>query len=599
MLGKIPALKHSAALPYCYYDQEKEKLIFRVCTPRSCDGLSILYGDPYDYARSSGAGVVWQYREQALSIHYDAGEASCAGGETPQVWRGELALPRWRRIKYGFKMEADGETYYASENGVVPFSGADLNTAFNHYFLPYIHRIDAPRVPAWVRQTVWYQIFPERFRNGDPRLSPSPVADWDRDEVRPDSFFGGDLAGIRQGLDYIKALGVNGIYLTPIFQAPSNHKYDTQDYFMIDEHFGTLGDFKALVKEAHEKGIKVMLDAVFNHTGNTHPFWQDVLANQEKSRYRDYFHIQRFPVKEFPDSSRDLGFDAFAFAPRHPKWNTEHPAARQYLLDAAAYWIAECDIDAWRLDVANEVSFDFWREFAGLVHGLKPEFYVVGEIWHDASLWINGGYVDAAMNYQLGFALADFFLKRTIDAPLFTSRLIAALARYSELHSAAAFNLLDSHDTARALSTAGGDKRALRAAFTMLFLLPGSPCLFYGTEIGLSGEKEPQCRKPMIWDPARQDQDLLAFFKRLIRLRLDYAEFLSSAALAYEALENGAHCWTLYAPEGGGERRLSAIYTGGQGVSASDRGRPIFTTDAGLSEEVPPYTMAIFIYAPV
>jgi neopullulanase len=596
MADKVPALRHSAALPYCYYDQYRNKLVFRVFTSRNCLRLSIIYGDPYDYTKT-GTGVAWNHAELPLTIRYDGGETFLGGDLTPRVWRCELAMPQWRRLKYGFRLETDYGEFYASENGIFLFSDTAINMTFNHYFLPYIHRVDAPRDPAWVRNTVWYQIFPERFCNGDPRLSPSPLADWDKSEVRPDSFFGGDIVGIRQRLDYIKALGVNGIYLTPVFQAPSNHKYDIQDYFKVDEHFGTLDDLKALVSEAHNNGIRVMMDAVFNHIGNKHPFWQDVLQNQEQSRYRDYFHIQQFPVKEHPDNHKAMGFDAFAFVPIHPKWNTENPAARQYLLDAAAYWITECDIDAWRLDVANEVSFDFWREFSKRVHDLKPDFYVVGEVWHDASLWINGGYFDATMNYQLGFAIIDFFLKRKIRGVQFTERLYAALARYSELHSAIAFNLLDSHDTARVLSMANGDKRALRAAFTMLFLLPGSPCMFYGTEIGLSGAKEPDCRKPMPWDPVRQDRELLAFFQRLIAFRHEYSELINNASISYEPLSNSAHCWTLRDKTGDDTCRLSVVYTEDSSVRVEDRGTLTFTTDTVLIEEVPPYTVAIFISA--
>jgi glycosidase len=504
----------------------------------------------------------------------------------------ELPVPPARRMKYGFRVETMTRVFYASDNRVVPFREDALSIPFNHYFFPFIHAIDAPRIPDWVPNTVWYQIFPERFHNGSPGLSPEKVENWDTGEPTPYNFFGGDLPGIRQKLGYLKELGVNGIYLTPVFQSPSSHKYDTEDYFKIDEHFGNLDDLKGLVREAHEAGMRVMLDAVFNHIGALHPFWRDVLEKQEQSPYRDYFHIHTFPVQERYENPRELGFDTFSFSAKMPKWNTENPAARKYLLDAAAYWIRECDIDGWRLDVANEVSFDFWREFSTLVHGIKKDFYVLGEIWHDASPWINGGFFDAVMNYPLGFAIIDFFLKRNISTAQFNERLYAALSRYSDLHNQLAFNLLDSHDTARALHIAGGDKRALRAAFTMLFLLPGSPCVFYGTEIGMSGAHDPANRKPMLWDEAKQDRELFAFFQRLIAFRQEYIALINNARVCYEPLgDDGSAIWTF----ADGKRTLRAVYAGTNGVNVSIIDRALLSSEAIEDGFVLPYSMAIYI----
>jgi glycosidase len=591
---KTPSLyaRHCAALPYCYYDKARDRAALSLVTSGGVEKVTLLYGDPHIYAPNGegpDAPWIWQYAEAALYRQY--------AGIAESAWKIELALPPWRRLKYAFVIQAGGKKYYYSEKGLFPYMSEYAGEAFNHFFFPYIHAVDAPEVPAWAAETVWYQIFPDRFCRGSPGLPSGGLADWEKDEPAHGNFFGGDLPGICQKLDYLADLGVNGLYLTPVFQAPSNHKYDTGDYFSIDEHFGSLDDMKRLVQESHSRGIRVMLDAVFNHIGETHPFWQDVLTNQEASPYRDYFHIRRFPVRQDNPDHKDLDFETFAFTRRMPKWNTENPEARKYLLDAALYWIRECDIDAWRLDVANEVSFDFWRDFSREVRAAKKDFYILGEIWHDASPWINGGYFSSAMNYPLGFALIDYFLKKTIGPEELTGRLIQALCRYSGLHTQAAFNLLDSHDTARVLTLAGGDKQAVRNAFAMLMLLPGSPCIYYGTEGGLDGGRDPQNRRPMIWDETKQDRDLRDFFKKLIALRKELRGLVRDAGLSFRRLGSAA-CWELAGPAGTGGV-LTVVHAGNKPVPAHrvrPLGRQLLCTagpDAG--GQIPPRALGVFL----
>jgi glycosidase len=580
MTEKVLALIHKAALPYCSYDKRDHKIILRVVALEDVDRMILIYGDPYDRDTSGGKDPLWRYQEGELRRQFS--------GAGPGIWNIEIAVPTRRRLKYGFRVISGSREFYFSENGVEPYTPEAVNRAYNHFSFPFIHAIDSPELPGWVQHTIWYQIFPERFRRGNPAISPPESENWETGVPGNFNFFGGDLAGIRQKLDYLGDLGINGLYLTPVFRSPSNHKYNVQDYFALDEHFGDPGELKALIAQAHHGGIRVMLDAVFNHCGETHPFWQDVLQNQERSPYRDYFHIHRFPVKtSYPDQS-PLHFDTFGFYTGMPKWNTEHPEARQYLLDSAAYWIREYDIDGWRLDVANEVSFDFWKDFSALARSLKKEFYLVGEVWYDASNWLHRGSFDAAMNYPLECIISDYFLKRKIPADRFTETLFTLLARYSDLHNRVSFNLLDSHDTERALFRAGEDKRALRSAFTMLFLLPGSPCIYYGTETGMTGGPDPDCRRPMVWDEARQDRELRRFFQELISFRKTYAALINHCGIHYSARE-GLHCWEF----SDGKETLTAVYAEGDPRRIRDLpGDPVFAADA--SGEVPPYTMAIY-----
>lgn len=548
-----PNVEHKADLPYCCYDSKTHTITLRLITsyitPQS---ITVLHGDPYEWDKVEDT-YIWRFQETTVYKQFY--------GTQKTVWKTEIAMPEHRRLKYGFRIKTEEQDYYFSENGLETYCLKAVNRAHNHFFYPFIYESDDPSLPSWAEHTVWYQIFPDRFCKGAPchdSLDKKALEDWENNKPSHRSFSGGNLKGILQKLPYLQSLGVNALYLTPVFKSPSNHKYDTQDYFCVDGSFGTINELKELASEVHKMGMRIMLDAVFNHIGSLHPFWQDVLKNQEKSAYKDYFFIHSFPVKEKYEHYERIPYDTFAFSFRMPKWNTENPDVRSYLLQVASFWIKECDIDGLRLDVANEISKQFLRELAALVRNLKKDFYINAELWHDGSSWINNKLFDAVMNYPLSFAIIDYFVKRTISAQQFTDKLVMALTRYSDAHNRVAFNLLDSHDTVRLLTAAGGDKLALRNAFTMLFLLPGSPCIYYGTEIGMEGGHDPDNRRVMIWDEAKQDSELLEFFKRLIAFRKAHINLINHSTISYQEID-GAHCWHFAF----GNEVLKTVYTDG------------------------------------
>jgi len=317
-----------------------------------------------------------------------------------------------------------------------------------------------------------------------------------------------------------------------------------------------------------------MLDVVFNHIGSKHEFWQDVLKNQEKSEYKDYFHISSFPVKSSFKSIEDYNYRTFAYSTNMPKWNTENPQARKYLIDAALYWIREFDIDGYRLDVSDEVSFDFWHDFRKAVNACKQDFYLLGEIWHDPTKWIGINCFDAVMNYPLGRLLCDMFIHKKLDCDTFNRELMLKLMRFSDMHTKVMLNLMDSHDTARLLTQAKGDKLALMNTFLFMYMMKGSPCIYYGTEVGMEGEHDPDCRRPMIWNKKKQDLELLEFFKQLISLRKQYSSLIQNASIIYKRNKNIC-CWTL---EYNGEK-ISIIYnTGDKTVSVMTRDNIVLNT---------------------
>ena len=356
--------------------------------------------------------------------------------------------------------------------------------------LPDTHTTDQP---DWVADAVFYQIFPDRFANGDPQHEPGATQPWG---ALPDrqGFQGGDLAGIIDRLDYLTDLGVTGLWLNPIFAAGTNHRYDAHDYLRIDPRLGDATQLKELVREAHARGIRVILDGVFNHCGDGFWAFQDLLANGETSTYRDWFHVRRFPIQTDPPSYQTCGGASYL-----PKLNTDNPDTRRYLIEVATRWIEDADIDGWRLDVPWKAPHPFWQELRTAVRQVRPDAYLVGEIWRDPAPWLD--VFDGVMNYRLRDILLDFCLFDAMDAEDAAFEIDALLAACGP---AAPFmlNLLGSHDTPRILTLAGGDIGRVRCAQVAMFTLPGVPMIYYGDELGLEGDNDPGCRGAMPSDAA-------------------------------------------------------------------------------------------------
>lgn len=491
------AIYHRAADSYCYaYD---DNLIhIRLRTKK--DDLQVvkaIHGDKYD----------WEHTVREKPLY------KMASDELFDYWQAEIA-PEHFRLRYTFELVSGEQTYWYTESG---FSKEKPKDPLKFFDYPFLWSSEVLKPPGWVKEAIFYQIFPERFANGDPSNDPADVRPWEDANPGPHDFYGGDLQGVLDRIDYISSLGVNAIYFTPIFEAKTNHKYDTTDYLKVDPHFGDIELLKKLVNAFHDRGIRVILDAVFNHSGFWFVPFQDVIAKGPDSAYWDWFHIKEYPLKYEPKPS----YHCFAFESHMPKLNTSNPEVRKYLLGVAQYWVKECDIDGWRLDVANEVDHAFWREFRKELKAIKPDFYILGEIWHDAMPWLQGDQFDAVMNYPATEAIIDFFAKETIDAQQFAYQINRLLPLYPQQVNEAAFNILGSHDTPRLLTVARDEKRLMLAAlFQFIFL--GAPCIYYGDEVGMRGGQDPDCRRPMIWDVEEQNHELLDFYRNLIAFRKNH-----------------------------------------------------------------------------
>ncbi len=371
--------------------------------------------------------------------------------------------------------------------------------------------------PPWIKDVVFYQIFPERFYNGDRSNDPSVVEEWGNKPKRR-NFFGGDLRGIIEKLSYLAYLGINAIYLTPIFKSPSNHKYDTSDYLEIDPHLGNLETLRELVKKGHERGIRLILDGVFNHSGDRFWAFEDVAKKGSSSHYSAWYFVKTFPVRKWPNPN----YLTCGTARYLPKLNTDNPQVREYLFGVARYWLEEAGIDGWRLDVADEVSHDFWKEFRKVVRDANPDAFLVGELWGDASPWLQGDEFDGAMNYLLRDLIIKFFAWHQIDAQAFDSELARLRSKYPQEANEAMLNLLGSHDTPRYLTVCRGDvdKVVLSLLFLMTYI--GVPMIYYGDEVGMKGGNDPLCRGTMIWDPTKWNRRIFDTCKKLIRIRREH-----------------------------------------------------------------------------
>ncbi|WP_018752802.1 alpha-glycosidase [Paenibacillus sanguinis] len=424
----------------------------------------------------------------------------------------EVAVrPKFKRLSYAFKLSSGTETIFMLDSGLQHEAPSPPGECFE---FPYIHAVEVAQVPEWAKQAVFYQIMPERFANGDPSNDPEGTLAWGG-KPAGDNFFGGDLQGILDHLEDLTDLGITAIYMTPLFVSPSNHKYDTMDYKQVDPHFGDNALLRKLVEQCHERGIRVVLDAVFNHCGEQFPPFQDVLQHGESSPYASWFHINRFPA------AVDNGiptYDTFGFSGNMPKFNTADLEVRKYLLGVAEYWIKEIKLDGWRLDVANEVDHHFWRDFRRIVKQANPEAYLIGEVWSDSLNWLLGDQFDSVMNYPFADKVLEFFTGNA-DGAAFSDEMGALIMRYPHQINEVIFNLLCSHDTARLLTRVGGDKRKLKLCVVFLFTYIGTPCILYGDEIGLTGDGDPDSRKCMEWDTSKQDRELYDFYKLMIGLR--------------------------------------------------------------------------------
>ena len=502
---------HKASEQMCYPLNEDE-LIVNLKTGYDVKRVFIYYGDPFE-AGILGGKEQWAGKKEEICFKKHLRH---------HLWWTTTLTPRFKRCKYYFELHTEEETWYYFENGFLSEEQIGMEGRMLQCFVrPWMNPADVNSTPDWVNDTVWYQIFPDRFCNGTPEKNGADIEKWRTGPVSNAERFGGNLEGIRKKLPYLHDLGISGIYLNPIMEAESTHKYDTRDYTKIDPQFGTNEEFARLVKEAHAHGIRIMVDAVFNHCGRSFGPWADVVEKKSGSPYADWFMIQDWDAFERHGDTRDGRFYSFAFTDRMPKLNTNNPEVIRYFCQVCKRWIREFDIDGIRFDVGNEVSHRFLKELRRQLKSVKPDLYLLGEIWHDASQWLGGDEYDSVMNYPLTSGIQDFFLDQAAEKDEFEYMVNRCYTMYMQQNNNVIFNLLDSHDTERLMNRCQ-DLDIFYQQLAILFTMPGSPCIYYGTEIALEGAHDPDCRRCMPWDEidSAENQKKIELMKSLIRMRI-------------------------------------------------------------------------------
>lgn len=518
------AIFHIPDIPYVYAVDDETLLVRIRAAKNDIKRCELYYKDRYD----------WENPYETIDM------IQAEGSELFEFYEASIKIDE-KRYRYLFKLEdMNGEIIYLNERGLQHELKEPIEAS--GFQFPYLNSADVYKGIKWAQEGTIYQIFPDRFCNGDKSNDPKGVLPWG-DEVTTTSMFGGDLQGIIDKIPYIHDLGIDIIYLTPIFLSTTNHKYNTCDYYKIDPSFGDLEKAKELVEKCHEKGIKILFDAVFNHSGSDFFAFKDVIENGEKSKFKDWFFI-----KEFPVDTGKVNYITFANnVSQMPKLNTANPEVIEYLLGVAEYWIKEIGIDGWRLDVCDEVDHAFWREFRKVVKKANPDAIIVGEIMHEASAWLRGDQLDSIMNYPFKGLMVDFFAKRDIDAAVFDDELALSRSLYMGEINKNLLNLIGSHDTARFLTECEGDIARMKLAIAFQFTYIGIPYIYYGDEVGINGGHDPKCRKCMIWDEEKQQKDLHSLYKKLNNIRknnksLVYGEYINlfkeGSVLVYKRVLN-------------------------------------------------------------
>lgn len=435
----------------------------------------------------------------------------------------------YTRVCYYFYIEKEEEWYFYytdqfhKELPHMILEGHILESRSEYYQYPFLLRSEVIDAPTWFKEAIVYNIFPDSFASSRRWIANQSCVLKHKNGTISKSKLGGTIHGVYENLDYIEDLGFTCVYFNPIFTAGEYHKYDLIDYYQIDPCFGTNEGFKQLVDEIHRRGMKIIIDGVFNHCGWYFFAFEDVLRNQESSIYKDWFYQLTFPVKRPLQGDEPLTYDCFAYEKKMPKLNTASLEVQEYFEKVCRYWIREYHIDGWRLDVANEIDRNFWRRFRMAAKSENPEIVLIGEVWENSETWLRGDTFDSTMNYEFRNQCRDYFGTHVISGFAFSKRVIRMLYRYTKNMMLSQLNLLDSHDVSRFKSICSESKQCYELSLIFLFLAPGVPCLFYGDELGVEGITEEDYRKIMPWE--EEGCKLWQFVKKLIQIRRKFIPF--------------------------------------------------------------------------
>lgn len=503
------AVLHIPLSEYAFAESENT-LIIRIRTKKNDLSACILY-----YADRVCRRTPVEFEELQMTV--------CTSDEYFDYYEAKIDSV-FNRICYYFKLVKGREwtLYYADRfTRRLPDTYIDdkiIDGRSEYYQFPFIMKNEIPDVPKWFKDAVVYNIFPDSFANGHRILKKETSVKRMNDGRVCRSRLGGTLKGIKENLDYIQEMGFTCIYLNPIFIAGEYHKYDVLDYYHIDPCLGTDADFLELVDELHLRGMKIIIDGVFNHCSWDFFAFADVVEKGRDSRYCKWFYKLEFPVVRPQDENEIPGYTCFAYERKMPKLNTSEREVQMYFADVGAYWIKKYHVDGWRLDVANEIDRNFWRRFRAAVKQADPEAVLIGEVWENAQIWLKGDMFDSTMNYEFRRICREYLASMESNALTAAYQFGQMLLRYPKNLVNGQLNLIDSHDVPRFLSLCRGNKESWRLACVLLVMMPGVPSLFYGDEQWIEGVTEDAYRSRMEW----KTENDCAFISELIQIRKNY-----------------------------------------------------------------------------
>ncbi len=474
------AIFHKQYSQYAF-GTDKDTLVLRIRTRKNEMTVCIVYYEEKYDSSVKGKKMMEKAASDELFDYYEA--RLCVG---------------IKRFKYMFYLENAYEALWYNQNGFHKHK-----PAWGHFSFSYICQKDVIANVEWFEDTVIYQIFPDRFKRQHTKSNLNS------------DFYGGNLSGMISEFEYIKNLGVGSIYLNPVFKSSSYHRYDINDYYEVDPLLGDKVQLKEFIDLCHASKIKVIFDAVLNHTGIEFFAFKDIMAKGFSSTYKDWFFTNAFPVSQSPEPN----YECFSFFGGMPKLNTSNPEVIEYLVGVLRYWTSEFNVDGWRFDVADEIDRDFWRYIRRELKAVKSNIVLLGEIFDEASSWLDGDQFDSVINYPLKSLINDLFAYKSISCALFKQRISGYLMNFKTGVLNSMVNVISTHDTPRFLTLCKDCEKRFELAVVFQFTFPGVPLVYYGDEIGMKGETDPDCRRPMVWDSTKWNAGILKLYRFLIALR--------------------------------------------------------------------------------
>ncbi|HBD05908.1 MAG TPA: hypothetical protein DCY93_00660, partial [Firmicutes bacterium] len=487
------SIKHDKGPLYLYYLRD-DKYCIRLSSRKSdVRKVRIWYCEKYDNKLLKINGIL---KSVEMKKVYTTNESDIFLGVVP-----------FKGITFSYFFELIDESNNSLYYGNFSFADKPFNDVMDMFDgVTYLLTKTSIKANKGFMGGVIYQIFVERFCPTD-----EVSENWYTAPIKGELRTNGTFKGITSKLDYLKELSVDAIYLTPIFVSRTAHRYDVEDYFALDPLLGTEDDFKTLVNKTHKKGIKVILDVVFNHTSANHFAFQDVIRNQSKSEYKDWYFINKYPVK----IEKNANYKCFSTAAYLPKLNTDNEMVQKYLFTACKKYITEFNVDGFRIDVSDEISFDFLRKLNKLCKDLKSDFMIYGEIWFDPTLYLSGDMFDSFMNYRF-YDLIRKILHKDITLDQFNGYLQDMYSRINVNAINSILNLVSSHDSERFFYQVHENYDLFKMGYAMLFLLPGATMLYYGEENALGGSTDPDNRRGMDFNRNKETFD---YIKRLSEIK--------------------------------------------------------------------------------